>query len=323
MLDRLKTGCALLLLSVAPAFAGTLSLAPTTVTEWKAVYGTVQARDTVPARARIGGTISELEVTEGDPVKTGQKIATVHDDKIAFQIAALDAQIRAQDAQLATAQSELTRGETLLGKGIVAAQQLDQLRTAVDVARNQIAATEAQKAVVLQQQAEGGVFAPTTGRVLTVPVTRDAVVLAGETIATIGGGGFYLRLAIPERHARALKEGVDIRIDTDGKETTGKLVKIYPEIQGGRVSADVEVQKLDTSFVEARVLVKLPVGERHALLVPRSAVTTRSGIDFVTVEEAGAKIERAVVLGEDVIQPGGNNVEILTGVQAGDLIVTP
>ena len=184
MPDRLKTGCALLLLSVAPAFAGTLSLAPTTVTEWKAVYGTVQARDTVPARARIGGTISELEVTEGDPVKTGQKIATVHDDKIAFQIAALDAQIRAQDAQLATAQSELTRGETLLGKGIVAAQQLDQLRTAVDVARNQIAATEAQKAVVLQQQAEGGVFAPTTGRVLTVPLTRDATSIVRGVPAT-------------------------------------------------------------------------------------------------------------------------------------------
>ena len=74
-------------------FAGTLTLAPTTVTEWKAVYGRVEARDTVPARARIGGLVVDLTVTEGELVKAGQKIATVQDDKIAFQVAALDAQI--------------------------------------------------------------------------------------------------------------------------------------------------------------------------------------------------------------------------------------
>ncbi len=319
----LQSSILLVLLCVTPATAGTLTLSPSPITEWKAVYGTVQARDTVAARARIGGTVSALDVTEGDLVKAGQKIATVHDDKIAFQIAALDAQIRAQKAQLATAQSELTRGQTLLSKGIVTAQQLDQLRTNVDVAGNQIAATEAQKAVILQQEAEGDVFAPTTGRVLTVPVTRDAVIMAGETVATIGGGGFFLRLAIPERHARALKEGAEIRIDTGGKEAEGRLAKIYPEIEGGRVSADVEVDKLDTSFVDARVLVRVPVGERPALLVPKAAVTTRSGIDFVTVEANGAKVERSVVLGEKVNQVGGDKIEILTGLQAGDVVVTP
>ena len=30
-----------------PAAAGTLTLAPTPITEWKAVYGRVEARDTV------------------------------------------------------------------------------------------------------------------------------------------------------------------------------------------------------------------------------------------------------------------------------------
>ena len=49
-------------------------------------------------------------------------------------------------------------------------------------------------------------MAPGDGRVLTVPVTRGAVVLAGEPIATIGGGGFFLRLAIPERHAERFRK---------------------------------------------------------------------------------------------------------------------
>ena len=128
-------------MSGVPAAAGTLTLAPTPITEWKAVYGRVEARDTVPARARIGGIVADLAVSEGDSVTEGQHLATVRDDKIAFQIAALDAQMRALQSQLATAETELTRGEALVERGVATAQRLDQLRTTVDVTRNQLAAS--------------------------------------------------------------------------------------------------------------------------------------------------------------------------------------
>lgn len=311
------------LLAAGPAFAGTLTLQPTEITEWKAVYGRVEARDTVPARARIGGVVVELAVSEGDTVKAGQKIAVVRDDKIAFQIAALDAQLRALQAQYETAQSELERGQALVDKGVITVQRLDQLRTQVDVVRNQIAAAEAQREVVVQQGAEGEVFAPSEGRVLTVPVTRGAVIMAGEPVATIGGGGFFLRLAIPERHAALLEQDASIRITANGAESSGRLAKIYPQIQNGRVIADVEVEALDTAFVDSRVLVEVPVGGRSALIVPRAAVTTRSGIDFVSVEGHGDHAERAVVLGETLARPEGEFVEILTGLAPGDLVVVP
>jgi len=311
------------LLVSAPAFADTLTLAPTTVTEWKAVYGRVEARNTVPARARIGGVIIDLTVTEGEQVKAGQKIATVQDDKIAFQVAALGAQLRALQAQLATAQSELARGQTLVDRGVMTLQRLDQLRTEVDVARNQLAATEAQRSVIVQQGAEGDVFAPVDGRVLTVPVTRDAVIMAGEVVATIGGGGVFLRLAVPERYAATLKQDAAIRISAGGKESAGRLAKIYPQIENGRVIADVEVDNLDTDFIDARVLVELPVAERLALLVPSKAIETRSGIDFVRVSASGNEAERAVVIGERVTRADGDYIEILTGLAAGDVVVTP
>src|SRR5690606_33628878 len=199
--------------AAAPALAAeTLVLAPETVPEWKAVYGRVEARDLVPARARIGGTVVELLVSEGDTVEAGQRIAVVRDDKIAFQIAAFDAQLRALQAQLEKAEAELSRGASLVERGVITAQRLEQLRTDVEVTQNQIAATEAQRSVVVQQGEEGAVLAPASGRVLTVPVTRGAVIMAGEPAATIGGGGFFLRLAIPERHAGDLKEGAQIRI---------------------------------------------------------------------------------------------------------------
>lgn len=306
-----------------PALGETLNLKQLEITEWKAVYGRVEARDLIPARARTGGTVSELLVAEGDSVAANQLIARVQDDKIAFQIAALDAQLGALKAQMTKARSELDRGEQLLKQGITTVQRLDQLRTEVDVTANQTAAVEAQRSVVQKQGEEGEVLAPSAGRILTVPVTRGAVVLPGETIATLGGGGFFLRLAIPERHASALEEGTSIRITANGKENTGRLAKVYPQIQNGRVIADVEMEGLDSMFVDARVLVEVPVDKRQVLAVPASAVVTRSGIDFVTVSADGQDTERAVVPGELVRINDIEMVEILSGLNVGDLVVLP
>ncbi|MEZ5776879.1 MAG: efflux RND transporter periplasmic adaptor subunit [Paracoccaceae bacterium] len=312
-----------MLLAAGPLFAGTYDVEPVTVPEWKAVYGRVEARETVPARARIGGTVRSLSVSEGDVVAAGQEIALIHDDKIAFQIAALDAQITALQAQRATAETERQRGEALVERGVMTVQRLDQLRTSVDVVDGQISATKAQRDIAEQQSAEGRVLAPGAGRILTVPVTPGAVILPGEVVATIGGGGFFLRLAIPERHAASLVEEAAIRITTDGQASEGRIAKLYPQIENGRVVADVEVEGLDTAYVNARVLVELPVGERQALLVPRAAVTTRSGLDFVAVTEANEMVERAVVLGQDISLDGLELVEVLTGLNAGDEVVTP
>jgi len=304
------------LLAAGAASADTLVLAPEAVTEWKPVYGTIEPRRNVPARTRIGGLVEELLVTEGDTVAAGQRIASVRDAKLGFEIAASDAEITALKAQLATAETELARGATLIERGVTTRAQIDQLRTTVDVTRGQLAAAEAGRAVIVQNAAEGDVLAPEDGRVLTVPVTHGAVVLAGEPVATIGSGGLFLRLAVPERHAPALKEGDTIRI---GSTAEGRLAKVYPEIRGGRVTADVEVADLPVGFVNARVPVELPVGEREAIIVPAAAVASRSGLDFVTVIENGAEVARAVVLGE----PIGDRVEVLTGLRAGDEVVVP
>jgi RND family efflux transporter MFP subunit len=306
-----------------PAQAGSLTIQPTSIPELKAVYGQVEAKDSVLARARIGGTIIDLRVTEGDMVKAGDVVAVVKDDKIDFQIKAVDAQLLGLQASLKNALAELDRAEKLIKSGATTAQRLDQVRTDVDVVRNQIAATEAQRSVLTEQLSEGDVLAPGDGRVLKVPVTRSAVVMPGEVVANIGGGGFFLRLAIPERHSGSLKQGAEIRITAGGAALSGSLAKIYPQIENGRVIADVEVANLDTEFVNARVLVELPIGAREAIVVPRNAMTTRSGIDFVSVSEDGKTVERTVISGQTLDVGGVPSIEILTGLSAGDTVVTP
>jgi len=309
----------LLLLPLAATAETPQPVVPQTVTDWKAVYGRIEAQTRLPARARIGGTLVSLNVTEGDRVEAGAVLGRVVDEKLDFQLGALDGQLQALASQLENAQTELARGEELLARGVTTVQRLDGLRTQVEVLQNRIAAAEAERRVVEQQAAEGAVLAPVAGRVLTVPAAAGAVVMPGEAVATIGGGGFFLRLAVPERHAGLLSEGDRIEIALPAGPVEGELARLYPQIENGRVIADVAVPALDDAFVDARVPVRLPIGTRAALMVPEAAVSHRFGLDFLTVGGA----ERVVVLGQRHEIDGAAMVEVLGGLAAGETVVLP
>lgn len=303
------------------AWAEPVTVAPVTVTDWKAVYGTVEARDRSPARARIGGVLVALSVAEGDEVEAGQELGRIVDDKLEFQLAALAAQREALAASLANAQADFQRGEDLLKTGVTTAQRVDALRTGVDVLKGQIASLDAQADVVAQQAKEGVVLAPVAGRVLDVPVAKGTVVMPGEPVAVVGGGGTYLRIAVPERHAAALEAGDKIVVSEGGADREGVLARVYPLIEGGRVVADVEIAGLPDSFVGARMLVRLPVGVREALLVPAADVVTRAGLDFIGVQGADGAALRSIVPGAVTVVDGVEMVEVISGLAAGDLVV--
>lgn len=291
------------------------------ITEWKSVFGRVEVRDRVPARSRLGGTLVTLAVQEGAQVSTGQVLAVVDDEKLRIQLEAIDAQIQALNAQLDNAKTELKRGEDLLQRGVTTVQRLDALRTQVDVLDSQMEAASADRRVVEQRATEGAVLAPISGIVLQVPVTTGAVVLPGEVIAEIGGGGVFLRLAVPERHAGHLRQGAEIVIDREDGSRIGRLDKIYPQIENGRVIADVEVSGLDDLLVDARVLVRLPVGVTSALMIPASAPRTRFGLDFVPVIEGNDVVLRSVVLGQHSLIDDVDMVQVLSGLKVGDSVV--
>ena len=312
---------ALLSSTASQVAAQEITLVPTLLTDWKAVYGTVEARDRIPARARIGGTLVELSVAEGDEVAAGQELARIVDDKLNFQLAALAAQREALAAQLANAEVDQQRGEDLLKNGVTTTQRVDALRTQVDVLKGQIASLDAQADVISQQAKEGVVLAPVAGRVLDVPVTKGAVLMPGEVVAVVGGGGTFLRIAVPERHATALDAGDTIQISEAGTDREGVLARVYPLIEGGRVVADVEIEGLPDTYVGARMLVRLPVGEREALLVPAAAVVTRAGLDFVGVKGTAGAALRSIVPGEVHVVDGIEMFEVITGLAAGDVVV--
>lgn len=315
-----------------PALAADFAVQPIEKVELKAVFGMVEARDTVPARARIGGTIVVLAVEEGTAVKAGEVVARVIDDKLALQIDAVDARMKGLTAELDNATTELQRARSLQAGGVVPKSKVDTAQTQVDVLVNQVAAAKAERAVLVQQGAEGDVIAPAPGRVLSVPVTRGSVVMPGETIARIASGGYFLRLSLPERHAAQITDGGTVLVGARGADggapepgntRKGKLVKVYPEIVNGRVTADVEVDGLGDFFVGERTLVWIPVAKREVVAVPPAAVSNRYGIDYVKLEGADGTQDVAVILGEPFASPDGARVEILSGLVSGDKVLVP
>ncbi len=313
------------------AAAAEFTVRAVAIPEMKAVFGQVQSRTVVPARARIGGTIRDIGVSEGDEVKEGQVIGTVVDEKIALELAAAEAKIREVRSQLDNARTELERAEQLLSRGVAPQGRVDLAQTQFEVATNQLVAAESARAVIEQQVLEGAVLAPATGRVLRVPVTAGSVVLPGEEIARIASGQYYLRLSLPERHAAEITSGSKVLLGVRGlaggsdpqAEQVGEVVKVYPEIAEGRVIADVMVDGLGDYFVNERALVWVAVGSRSALTVPVEAVKTRHGIDYVMLSTDGGMMEVSVILGETVVFDDGPQIEVLTGLREGDRVLVP
>lgn len=295
------------------------------VYDLKSVFASVQSMDTTQGRARIGGTLVELLVDEGDIVEAGQKLALVRDAKQKLQIAAFASKLHSLQAQLQLAKTTLQRVSTLQKSGKASQSELDKAQTQVDVVTADIAALKLDQAVVREAQSQGDVLAPASGRVLSVNVIQGAVVMPGEVIAEIAADRYILRLLLPERHARFIKKSDTVLVAERGMldvsdETSqsvrreGIVSQVYPELDNGRVVADVNVEGLGDFFVGERVRVWVSTDQRQTYVIPESYIHRRYGLSFVYLND-GTEI---------VIQPGSKldgGIEVLSGLHTGDTLV--
>ncbi len=326
-MDRTLAAALLMIvvLGARPLVAGEYTVTVQPVDDRKAVIATVEPVHELRARTRNGGTIAALTVKEGDLVTAGDRIAVVADQKLVLQMEALQSRIQAQQAQRDQAQIDFERGQKLQAVGAISQSDFDQTRTRLNVAERNLQALQSDRQVVEQQSAEGAVLAPGAGRVLAVPDAEGSVVMSGETIATIAADKYILRLQLPERHARFLKAGDTILIGARGLQEEGqgeealrqgRVALVYPQIDQGRVIADVEVEGIGDYFVGERTRVYVATGTRAALIVPAASVYRRFGVSYVKLADG-----TEIVVQTGLAAPGG--VEILAGLHPGDVVMTP
>lgn len=316
-------GAELEVATVAPAKGERHTVTEALIDAVKPASAVVASRDVGEARARIPGTLTQLTVREGDLVREGQLIGRVVDNRVGLETAAYGAQVAAAEAEAARARADLSRIQTLFDKGIYAQARLDQALAASRAADAQVRAARAVRSASAETGAQGRILAPTSGRVLTADVPAGSVVSAGQSVATITAGPLILRLELPEAQGRNLRVGQSIVVSSEDLPgvSAGTIAQVYPASNAGQTTADISVAGLDSDRVGQRVTVQAPVGQRRALVIPRRFVATRFGIDFVrTVDRAGRVSEAPVQLGGPV---GGDRVEVLSGLAAGDVVLAP
>jgi RND family efflux transporter MFP subunit len=319
-----------LLLTALPAQAAErFVVSERTVPDYKAVAATFTTRDMGEARARIGGTLTELSVHEGDVVSKGQTLGRIADQKIALEAQSRGAQAAALKAEHQRTLAELGRVRAVYDKGFYSKARLDQAVAAAKVAESAWHAAVASRAVLMEQAGQGTVLAPAAGRVVRASVPAGSVVMAGDIIVVVASNDAVVRVEVPEREAHGLKAGDAIRLIVNagvGRERFASTVvrEIYPEVRNGRAMVDLDARGLDSAFVGERVRVLVAVGERRAILVPGDFITTRFGVDYVSLATKTGALDIPVQRGQPIETDGVSDaVEVLSGLKAGDVLLKP
>lgn len=205
--------------------------------------GRIEAEE-VRIATKYAGRVAEVLVNEGDMVEAGQVLARMDTAELRAELAAARAAVaqaeenvaeaRAQIVQrqsaLKFAEQELQRAQTLVAKGHVSEQQVDQRRTERDTAkaaleasqarlastRRAVEAAEAQAERIETQLAESTIAAPRAGRVQYRLAEPGEVLPAGGRVVTLLDlTDVYMTIFLPTADIGRLLVGNEARIILD------------------------------------------------------------------------------------------------------------
>jgi multidrug efflux pump subunit AcrA (membrane-fusion protein) len=255
-------------------------------------------------------------------------VAVITDQRLALEAQAGAASVVAAEAAAERARADQARFRILFERGFLSQARMDQVNAEARAAEAQLRVARSGGGALSEANAQGRVLAPADGRVTRAPIPQGAVVMPGEIVVAIATGARVLRLELPEGEARFIEEGQDIRLIGAGDNGPAQLVRvrqIYPAIENGRLTADLDAERLEGAFVGARVRVLIPAGAREAVVIPARYIRTRYGVDYVRLVRAGgatidAPVQRGATVPTEALPDG---VEILSGLQPGDIIATP
>lgn len=310
--------------AAAPPPAGLLTVEEVTAPDYKTVAAVLTNRDIGDARARISGTLQRVLVREGEAVRRGQLLAVVADQRLSLEAQAGGAGVAAAEAVAEQARGDLRRAQYLFERGVYAQARMDAVQAQARAAEAQLRAAQAQAGAANSMAGQGRVHAPADGRVTRLPIPQGAVVLPGDVVVAISTGARVLRIELPEGEASLLREGQEIRIlgDDASPPRLVRVRQVYPAIDNGMVTADLDASDLEGAFIGARVRVLAPAGERRAFVIPDRYIVTRYGVDYVRLWRDGAAMDAPIQRGARTPMEGmEDGVEVLSGVRAGDQII--
>jgi membrane fusion protein (multidrug efflux system) len=270
------------------------------------------AEGQVKVKSEAEGRVEQLNVEEGDLVKKGQILAVLVQDEA--RIAKSKVELRASNTSAA-----LLRAQDSFEQGLISSEAFDKLKMDHEIAMQEVAEAEWRLAKTV-------IRAPFTSRITERFITLGQHLRPGDELFTVADyDPLIARIYLPENDVIELEEGREVRITpAAGPELsfTGRIRQIAPVVDTATGTVKVTVEALHApEGVRPGAFVAIDiVRERHsgALLLPRESVIRELRTAHVFVTEEGTAVKKAVTLGIEE----GDNVEVLTGLEAGDSVVT-
>ena len=226
-----------------PAQYGVTTIA-TTDREIQSNYSaTIRGRQDIDIYPQVSGTISELRVTEGQSVSTGQTLFII--DQVPYKAAlqTAEANVAAAKASVATAQLTYDSKKELFAKSVVSQYDLSTAENTLLTAKAQLAQAEAQRVNAANNLSYTVVKAPANGMVGTLPYRVGALVSASipQPLTTVSDNSeMYVYFSMTENQllnltrkygsiANTLKNMPDIQLQlNDGSiyDQTGRIESI-------------------------------------------------------------------------------------------------
>ena len=314
--------------------------------------GTVRAKTTAVISAKVMAYVSEVRVEAGDRVRAGELLVKLDDRDLEANYKAAEAgRDEAHDAQTeagnalaaAKAQRDLAevtfkRMQQLFDKNSISNQEYDEAtarRKAAEANYEMAAAKVAQVRAKIAQAEQGvraaGVMlgyaeirAPFAGVVTARTAEPGSMATPGAPLVTIEREGAYrLEASVEESQVKSIHAGqpVTVSLDALGRTMNARVTEIVPAVDAASreyiVKIDVPALAELRSGMFGRAV--FAGGTRGVLAIPAAAVTERGQLESVMVADGGYAHTRLITIG----QKSGDQVEVLSGLSAGERVVCP
>ncbi|MBN8786766.1 MAG: efflux RND transporter periplasmic adaptor subunit [Terrimonas sp.] len=273
--------------------------------------GTFIPKQEVTVGAEVAGRVASVLVKEGDYVRPGQTLAVVVGDKQNVSVANAT-------ANLNNAKADLDRFENAFTTGGVTKQQLDGARLQYETAKNNLKTA---------QIAAGDVSIKTSvaGIVNSRKIEPGSYVNTGTAaFEVVNISTLKLKVNVDEKNIGGLKVGqtVDLLVSIiPDKKFSGKITFIAPKADANlNFPVEIEISN-PKNELRAGMYGTAKFGEgisADALVVPRTAFVGSVSDNKIFVVKDDKAVETKVQSGRSF----GDNIEVLSGLNAGDKVIT-
>ncbi len=311
-----------------PVSVETTTAASATTAEVGRYRGTVQGLRRVPLSTKMMGTITTLEVEEGDRVRKGQTLARIRSQNVEAQREQVRARLREARAARDNAETNFERMKALREKESATEKEFDDAQTAYERAQAQVEALEGKLAETEDMLTYATIEAPMDGYVVKKRAEAGGLATPGNPLLIVETlDALKAVVQVPEQDINRFATGdsVTVEIGAAGDRVQqGVVTQINPA--GHYASRQFEVQvRLPNAVSEEGGLksgmyaqVEHRTGTASTLTVPEEALVERGQLTGLYTVSDGRALLRWVRTGSQ----RGDRVEVLSGLRSGETYVT-